>query len=74
MTDGENNSGRDVNAFLRDYQRYTASTRGIKTFTVLFGEASSSELQRVASTTGGSVFDSRKTSLSQVFKEIRGYQ
>jgi Ca-activated chloride channel family protein len=74
MTDGENNNGRDGNAFLRDYQSLSASTRAIKTFTVLFGEASPQALKDIASTTGGTVFDSRTVSLSQVFKEIRGYQ
>jgi len=74
MTDGENNNGRDGNQFLRDYHSLSASTRAIKTFTVLFGEASPQALQDIASTTGGTVFDSRTVSLSQVFKEIRGYQ
>jgi Ca-activated chloride channel family protein len=74
MTDGENNSGRDLNTFLRDYQQFSASTRAIKTFTVLFGEASPQDLQRIASVSGGTVFDSRTATLSQVFKEIRGYQ
>jgi Ca-activated chloride channel family protein len=74
MTDGENNSGRDLNAFLRDYQQFSSSTRAIKTFTVLFGEASPQDLQRIAGVSGGTVFDSRTAPLSQVFKEIRGYQ
>ena len=74
MTDGENNSGRDSNQFLRDYHSFSAGTRNIKTFTVLFGEASPQALKDIASTTGGTVFDSRTVSLSQVFKEIRGYQ
>jgi Ca-activated chloride channel homolog len=74
MTDGENNSGRDVNQFLRDYRSFSAGTRAIKTFTVLFGEASPQALKDIATTTGGTVFDSRTVSLSQVFKEIRGYQ
>ena len=74
MTDGENNSGRDGNTFLRDYQRFSSNARAIKTFTVLFGEASPQELQRIASVSGGTVFDSRTAPLSQVFKEIRGYQ
>jgi Ca-activated chloride channel homolog len=74
MTDGENNSGRDGNAFLRDYQNFVPDTRAIKTFAVLFGEASPQELQRIAGVSGGSVFDSRTAPLSQVFKEIRGYQ
>ena len=74
MTDGENNSGRDGNQFLRDYQHFSPDTRAIKTFTVLFGEASPQELKRIASVSGGAVFDSRTAPLSQVFKEIRGYQ
>jgi Ca-activated chloride channel family protein len=74
MTDGENNNGRDSNQFLRDYHSFSSSTRAIKTFTVLFGEASPQALKDIAGTTGGTVFDSRTVSLSQVFKEIRGYQ
>ena len=31
-------------------------------------------MNAVAETTGGRVFDSRATALSQVFKQIRGYQ
>jgi Ca-activated chloride channel family protein len=74
MTDGENNSGSDLNTFLRDYQQFSSGKRGIKTFTVLFGEASPKDLQRIATVSGGTVFDSRTAPLSQVFKEIRGYQ
>jgi Ca-activated chloride channel family protein len=74
MTDGENNQGRDASAFLRDYQQFASGTRAIKTFAVLFGEANPQELQRIAGVSGGTVFDSRTAPLSQVFKEIRGYQ
>jgi Ca-activated chloride channel family protein len=74
MTDGENNNGRDGNQFLQDYRSFPAETRAIKTFTVLFGEASPAELKRIADVSGGAVFDSRTAPLSQVFKEIRGYQ
>ena len=74
MTDGENNQGRDGATFLNDYQHWDQNRRSIKTFTVLFGEASPQDLQRIASTTGGTVFDSRNAPLSQIFKEIRGYQ
>jgi Ca-activated chloride channel family protein len=74
MTDGENNVGRDGGQFLQDYRSFSADRRAIKTFTVLFGEASPQELTDIANTTGGAVFDSRATPLSQVFKEIRGYQ
>jgi Ca-activated chloride channel family protein len=41
---------------------------------VIFGEADPRELQRVAELTGGRSFDSRKSSLQSIFKEIRGYQ
>jgi Ca-activated chloride channel family protein len=74
MTDGENNTGRNASTFLSDYQRLPAAAKGIKAFTVLFGEANPAELQRIASATGGTVFDSRTAPLTQVFKEIRGYQ
>jgi Ca-activated chloride channel family protein len=74
MTDGENNEGRDGPTFLNDYQHWDQNRRSIKTFTVLFGEASPQDLQRIASTTGGTLFDSRNAPLSQIFKEIRGYQ
>jgi Ca-activated chloride channel family protein len=74
MTDGENNTGRDSSRFLADYGRLPLEVRAVKTFAVLFGEASPQALQQVADTTGGTVFDARSASLSQVFKEIRGYQ
>jgi Ca-activated chloride channel family protein len=74
MTDGENNVGRDASRFLTDYRQLPADARGVRTFPVLFGEASPGQLQQVADATGGKVFDSRSSSLSQVFKEIRGYQ
>jgi Ca-activated chloride channel homolog len=74
MTDGESNVGRDGPRFLSDYNRLPPEVRAVKTFAVLFGEASPQQLQQVASTTGGAVFDARSSSLSQVFKEIRGYQ
>lgn len=74
MTDGENNQGRSGNAFLSDYRGWPASWQTIPTFPVLFGEGSPTELHRIADTTGGTVFDGRTADLSQVFKEIRGYQ
>jgi Ca-activated chloride channel family protein len=43
-------------------------------FPILFGEANSAEMGQLASFTGGRAFDGRKAVLSQVFKEIRGYQ
>jgi Ca-activated chloride channel homolog len=74
MTDGENNSGRDSGAFLSDFHRWPSSWQSIPTFPVLFGEGNPKQLQQIASTSGGTVFDGRSADLSQVFKEIRGYQ
>jgi Ca-activated chloride channel family protein len=74
MTDGENNAGRDSARFLADYRQLPPEVRAVRTFAVLFGEASPAALQQVADTTGGRVFDGRTASLSQVFKDIRGYQ
>jgi Ca-activated chloride channel homolog len=66
--------GRDGPRFIADYRQLPASVRAVRTFAVLFGEASPAQLQQVADTTGGTVFDGRTTSLSQVFKDISGYQ
>lgn len=74
MTDGENNVGRDGPRFLADYGKLPDNVRAVKTFAVLFGEASPAQLQQVADTTGGTVFDGRSTSLTTVFKDISGYQ
>ena len=41
---------------------------------VLFGEAKESDLKEMIATTGGRVFDARKTPLYAVFKDIRAYQ
>jgi Ca-activated chloride channel family protein len=74
MTDGENNSGRSGARFISDYRSLPPEAREVKTYAILFGEGSPQELQQVADATGGRVFDGRSAPLSQVFKEIRGYQ
>lgn len=74
MTDGENNNGATVDDFVNWYGQLPESDKGIKVFAVIFGEADPRELQRVAELTGGRSFDSRKSSLQSIFKEIRGYQ
>ena len=74
MTDGENNAGPDAAAFKRFYNALPARARQIRTFTVLFGDASAQALTQIAELTGGKLFDARSASLSSVFKDIRGYQ
>jgi Ca-activated chloride channel family protein len=74
MTDGMNRDGinyQDFNGFYITESDYIA---GIRTFPILFGDANAGEMQNLAALTGGKVFDSRKSSLAQAFKQIRGYQ
>jgi Ca-activated chloride channel homolog len=74
MTDGENNNGLKLQGFLDAYAALPAAARQIRTYAVLFGDASPDELERIAEETGGRVFDARTASLAEIFKEIRGYQ
>ncbi|ONI77067.1 hypothetical protein ALI144C_33750 [Actinosynnema sp. ALI-1.44] len=69
MTDGQNTNGSQ-------YATFESAGRGarIPVFTVLFGESSQDEMNKVATLTGGKVFDARSTPLAKVFQEIRGYQ
>jgi Ca-activated chloride channel family protein len=74
LTDGENNSGTDPDQFLSEVKQYPPALKAVRTFSVLFGEASPQALKDVAEATGGQVFDGRTGNLATVFKEIRGYQ
>ena len=74
MTDGQNNAGASARTLLDDIASLPSSVRSTRVFTVLFGEANPTDLQRVADATGGKVFDARSAPLADVFKEIRGYQ
>ncbi|MBC7938575.1 MAG: VWA domain-containing protein, partial [Chitinophagaceae bacterium] len=74
FTDGENTVGRDIDAFKRDYATLPEDVKGIPVFMVLFGEANEAALKELVKTTGGRVFDARKTPLYSVFKDIRAYQ
>ncbi|UJW31010.1 VWA domain-containing protein [Saccharothrix sp. AJ9571] len=74
MTDGENTDGSDAASFEAALPGMPENVRGVPVFTVLFGEGNVDQLNRVASLTGGKVFDARDTDLGKVFQEIRGYQ
>ena len=74
MTDGENNSGISFSGFTGVFRSLGPEAEQVRTFPVLFGDADPAELHEVADLTGGEVFDSRSESLSEVFKEIRGFQ
>lgn len=72
MTDGLNQDGMTLGKFLE--QVNALGTPRVPVYAILYGEASSSELNELASATGGKVFDARKVSLSGVLKSIRNYQ
>jgi len=74
FTDGENNKGRSLQQFQQAYATLPEDVRGIPVFMVLFGEANEADLKALVQTTGGKVFDARKTPLYAVFKDIRAYQ
>ena len=56
------------------FEQLPEDVRGIPVFMVLFGEAKEADLKALVQTTGGKVFDARKTPLYAVFKDIRAYQ
>jgi Ca-activated chloride channel family protein len=74
LTDGENTEGTSYNEFRRTLLEAQRTGNVVRTFPILFGEGSSSELEDVARLTGGRAFEGRQTNLAAVFKEIRGYQ
>jgi Ca-activated chloride channel family protein len=74
FTDGENTEGRNLAAFKTAYAQLPEDVRAIPVFMVLFGEAKEADLKDLVQTTGGRVFDARKTPLYAVFKDIRAYQ
>jgi Ca-activated chloride channel homolog len=74
LTDGQNNHGLPYEEFRRHLLERSAGADPIRTFPILFGEASSAELDEIAQLTGGRSFDGRSADLRDVFREIRGYQ
>jgi Ca-activated chloride channel family protein len=67
MTDGK--SEGDLEGFIRQWAR---QGRGIPIFGVTFGDADRAQLDRLATATGGRVFDGR-SSLAEAFRAARGY-
>ncbi|MCP2245558.1 substrate-binding domain-containing protein [Lentzea aerocolonigenes] len=74
MTDGENTGSEDFDDFQRFHAGLPQHLKDIPIFPVLFGESATAEMDQVAKMSGGKVFDARSRSLSDAFKEIRGYQ
>lgn len=74
MTDGESSTGANFQAFRDWYQALPDAAQDIPVFTILFGEGDSTEMKSLADLTGGRLFDATNSSLTAVFKDIRGYQ
>jgi Ca-activated chloride channel family protein len=74
MSDGANNSGISAEQFREFYTGLLSSARGIRTFTVVFGQADRTTMEGIAAATGGRSFDGTKDPLDFIFKQIRGYQ
>lgn len=80
ITDGKNTTGSELDTFLRHRQALRAGCRTpqppgrceARTFPILTGGADPEEMQRLASTTGGTVHDARSVDLPQVLLEVAG--
>ncbi|MFG2334588.1 substrate-binding domain-containing protein [Streptomyces sp. NPDC048604] len=74
MTDGENTAGAPASGFETYYKGLPEDRRSTPVFPILFGDSDRGELERIASLTGGRLFDATTGSLDGAFEEIRGYQ
>ncbi|MCX5403047.1 VWA domain-containing protein [Streptomyces sp. NBC_00335] len=72
MTDGENNAGIGLDAFLERYRALPPAAQAVHTYTVRYGDADPQELDRAARATGGRMVDATAQSLLSAFKETRG--
>ncbi|MFI9272384.1 VWA domain-containing protein [Kitasatospora sp. NPDC052896] len=74
MTDGESNEGATAADFTAFYHALPAAQQAVPVFPILFGEGARQQLQGIADTTGGLLFDGTSGDLNGVFEDIRGYQ
>ena len=68
MTDGASNSG----SLQQLKSTYTSIKKDIPIYSIMFGDASSYQLDGIARLTNAKVFDGR-TNLLEAFKQVRGY-
>lgn len=75
MTDGlSSDGGKDQ--FTDDYQAFATGVgggAGVPIFSIMFGDADSSQLDDLAALSNGKVFDGRKGNLADVFLEVKAY-
>ncbi len=68
MTDGVGNNGSEKDMI----NTYNLIGKDIPVYSILFGDASQNQMQKIAELTGGKVFDG-KENLKYAFKLVRGY-
>ena len=68
MTDGVSNMG----SFYQLKASYNSIKKDIPIYSIMFGDASSDQLDEIAKLTNAKVFDGR-TNLLEAFKQVRGY-
>ncbi|WP_344418583.1 VWA domain-containing protein [Pseudonocardia ailaonensis] len=73
MTDGANNTGRDLADFTAGQGARAPALKAVPIFPILFADSDTGEMEQLATLTGGRTFDARRLPLDQVFQEIRGY-
>ncbi|MDJ1370614.1 VWA domain-containing protein [Gulosibacter molinativorax] len=76
FTDGQSNEGMSYEEFESWYEGFVAENpeaKSIPVYTVQFGDANRSEMESIATLTGGRLFDATEDSLAAAFREIRGY-
>ena len=74
MTDGENNTGYTFDQFKEWYATLPPAVQAVHVYPILFGEGNTDEMNALATLTGGKTFDAQSGDLTDVFKQIRGYQ
>ena len=74
LTDGWSNRGATLAQFAAFYHRLSGQIASVPVFPILFGQANTAQMRRVAGLTGGQIFDARSQSLASVFLDIRGSQ
>jgi Ca-activated chloride channel homolog len=75
LTDGENNTGRDLAGFTAYYRHLPPGSPPV--FTIIFGEADKTAMNKLATIIGGLTFDATDlppSALTAIFEQLRSYQ
>lgn len=72
LTDGQNTNGMSLAAF-KTFVEQQGEPK-VPVFAIIYGDAKQSEMQELAASTGGRVFDARSVKLTRIMKDIRTFQ